>query len=509
MAAHSFRRDSNLRYTWLRWLPWKASTTSFFKDTKADLFRKLREEAFLENFAGTFELPRSLVYVPPEFYGSDDVPFALTPATARTYLSKRYAVSDKDILLALGVAEMTVDIFLTDLEKMMTADPQKFRNQPQKWHSKLASILFLKATGASTQTKLLSLALIPLRGGEWVQGCRETTKDIYLPESSLGDRIPSGLNLKIVEENAASDSLRRSLFRWLGAEPLDSLAICHEISTVHNQATFQSQFLSKSDILSHLLFLYHAGWSNPGLRRDLWVVAEDGRKVRGKDIYVDSDLSLSATYFFRNRGRQFPFLHHAFLNAVSTHREMWNQWLVEQVGITSYPKFVRHTQSTQAFEMHPDFEYILRNHGSQCVLQLLKDYWTLYLKYIEVNPSSPLNVEPNASRCRLVARLESTAVRCIDGSHRKLHETFLPLEELTRYGTGHVPFVDVPKPQDERWPLVLHCFNVGCKNHLEFYIRCLESVKRNSTSESPSRGEIAVFLEQIQARVSDNQELVV
>jgi len=41
----------------------------------------------------------------------------LTPATARTYLSKRYAVSDKDILLALGVVEMTVDIFLTDLER--------------------------------------------------------------------------------------------------------------------------------------------------------------------------------------------------------------------------------------------------------------------------------------------------------------------------------------------------------------------------------------------------------
>lgn len=89
-------------------------------------------------------------------------------------------------------------------------------------------------------------------------------------------------------------------------------------------------------------------------------------------------------------------------------------------------------------------------------------------------------------------------------------QDFLPLEELTRFGNGYVPFVDVANPEDERWPGVLRYFQVGCRNNLEFYIHCLESVKRVSTESNtlPADGLISGLLEQIQARVTDGRRLV-
>lgn len=425
VAAHKFNLDTNLRYKWIRWLPWKYATLSFFETTRPSLLRRLRSENMLENFEGTFRAPHQLAYVPEEYYASDGNPFTLTTSTARTYLSKKYAHADKDIFKALGVTEMTLPVFLAHLQTLMQDETPRFRALPPQWHSELARMLRTRATSASVQPALIALPLLPLRSGEWVPGCRGTDQHIYLPESTLGaNRIPNGLeHLRVIDVSAAADVHRNSLFRWLGASELDSLAVCDEIVRTHTSESFNPQSVSNTDLLSHLVFLFNTGWTSPDIAHNLWVISEDGSRVLGRNVYADSDGPHSAQQFFVDERRRFPFLARSFLGAVLNNVVGWHNSLVQNLGIATHPRIARLTDTnTGAFEMHPDFEYILVRHGSKAVLELLKQYWHQYGNYLEFRSNAQPS-EPNSSRGKLVARLEQMQVRCFDGSHRRLCKT--------------------------------------------------------------------------------------
>ena len=281
------------------------------------------------------------------------------------------------------------------------------------------------------------------------------------------------------------------------------MRLSNAIEQWHSEEGYVST-LKFDDLISQLIFMYKARWRSQDGRSPLWVVSEDGKLRRGRDVYIDLDKPSSAsTLLERSR---FPFLHQRILKAIPDEFERsWHNWLVESLDISIYPKLVRRIggPDVDQFQFHNDFIHILETMHSKVILQLLRDNWNRYAKFIENDDSIPAEMEPNPSRTKVRQFLQRMEVKCTDGLSRQLCTTFLPLQELEKIASGCIPFVDVPNPDHYSWRITLHCLGVGWKDDLTFYVTCLQGLKGQ---EDPSNGRICTLLEQIQARSGDDRE---
>lgn len=493
-TAKSFNTGP-LKYTWPRYLPGKAKVSGFFTPFKELLVKRLATENLLENCEGRFVSPRVLIYCPKQFCDPSGRPLTLTSDTSRQYLSPSYDSGDYEGLSTLGVQEMNSKHFLSDLRELIRTRPECFHTQALEWHSNVAKALIPLALDKQYFPSLAILKLIPLRDGRWVSV--EEGPDLF-----FGDRhgltIPEGVDLMVVDPAAAADSSRESLFSLLGVANVNISLLCRMIVKTHNSPRFDPFSISEAALLSQAIFLYNARWKNEDQVK-FWCVDETNGRLPAHKLYLDCEKPNSAKKLFANHRSRFRFVHPSYLSVVSQNPERWHDWLHDGLNIATHPR-LGVPSSKDKFEIAPDFAWIMLNRPSTDFLLLLRDQWGLYEDFIENDDAQSEYKEPNLSRARIRKKLASISVKCRDGRFCLLGKTFLPTDDLVTEANGCVPFLDVPDPQDRRWRLALRPLEVGLKNDLQFYLQALENLKR----KGPTLGLVSSFLEQIQARSSED-----
>lgn len=340
------------------------------------------------------------------------------------------------------------------------------------------------------------MKLIPLRDGQWVS---IEGKSIFFPGDRHGLTIPDGINLYAIEDEAAQDPFRRHLYRLLGAENFSVDLLCNSIIAGHNDPKFKPASAKNSALLSQALFLFRAGCKIDKNER-FWCVQECGvKRSPASKLYLKSDEPLSASNLSRTDKTRFHFLHKSYMDAVPDEKERWRTWLIDSLRAAEYPRLVV-SSGKDSFRLSEDFEWLLMHRPSAEFLVLLRDQWYSYALYLDHDPTTKENHQPNVSRKLLRDRLSFAGVKCRDGTIRRAKNTYLPTNELVAAARGCIDFIDVPDPEDKRWELVFHALQVGLKDDLDFYLQAIQTLK----VKSPTKDAVENFLEQIQARSNMN-----
>jgi hypothetical protein len=390
---------------------------------------------------------------------------------------------------------MTGSRFVKDLTRLVRDMATIFRAQSHEWHSNLAKCVLPLAVHEEHYPKIAALKMIPLRDGTWVSTSPE---NIFFPGDQHGLTVPSGIDLMIVDSDAAADFTRKQLFIGLSVKEFTTLGICKMIIHTHNDPKFSPQQIEKAALIEQAVFLYRARWRLEE-RYKFFCVTESNRRTATRQLYMQSDKPYSASGFFATNRSRVQFLNSSYVDAVSENQESWLDWLQDGLNIATYPRLTI-PSGEHGFVISPDFDWILSNRPSADYLSLLKNQWHLYENFVEEDEQVSAFREPNVSRSRIRRRLLLARVKCRDGNTRTLEKAYLPTSDLVTASKGCIPFLDVPDPQDRRWAIALRQLGVGLKNDLQFYLLALENIK----SQNPTLDQVIDFLEQIQARSSES-----
>lgn len=502
-AAHIFNRGG-MKYTWIRYLPLNGEVSGFFEPFKKMLLDQISNEPLLENWDGNMARPSTLIFVSKEkFADSTGRPMTLAyenPNKASAYLSPGYSDADLNYFKVIGVKEMSNEDFLKDLASFMDGHFLEFREKPMEWLTRLAEVLIPLALNPNLLPAIKALKLVYLRDDRWISVSGHENS-ILFPGEPDGCDIPSGIDILVVHQLAALNPLINQLYSSIGVHHFSVLRLFSLILQIHSDPNFDPWSISREALISQAVFLYSAGWRVNG-NVQIWFVSEKNDRVLASRLYMDSTEEYSASSFFVGHRSRFPFLHSEYLTAVSGDPEAWHRWLVEQLNVAIYPRIHRYI-SESSFDLSDEFRFISTNHPTG-FLVLLKNRWDKYSSYIEKDENLAADTEPNLSKTLIRQKLAAVILKCQDGQIYRLDQTFLPLEELTSVAQGCVPFLDVPDPQDVRWLAPLRSLGVGIKNDLNLYLRALQSLQGTNAPQA----KVSVFLEQIQARSSEDEALV-
>lgn len=501
VAAKNFHLGP-LQYRWPRYLPIQSSVNPFFDEIKIEILRALQHEAVLENRSGQLSLPTSLIYVPEEFCDANEVPLTASVDNEHKYLSAKYHRSDWDYLSEIGVEEMDEKEFLIELSEYIANFSHAFQHeQSAEWHAKVAQILMKMAVQQQYSFQISQLRLIPLEDGHtWVSAAGKT---LFLPPETENCTSPGGIDILLVNTKAVSDPIRRTLYKLLGVRDFSAQHICDLIVGTHSELTFDPSSVSLTDLISQAVFLYKSDWRNNN-RLELWFAAEDGRRFQGSKLYLDSVQSLSATTFFSGHRIKFPFLHRQYATRVTEGGEQWVTWLKENLSVAVLPRLaLSDAACPENFQMAPDAEHIIKHNPTSQFLLLLRDHWRDYSPWLEEQGGEAPNSRRELSRKTLVSKLKCTEVQCHGGARLPLSHTCLPLQNMMDEADGRISFLDVTEPGDPRWEK-FKLLGVTVNRNVSFYLRCLESLEG---THDPLEKAIE-FMEQIQARYTDDEELV-
>jgi len=420
------------------------------------------------------------------FSDKEGRPLILTDVTKMRYLSHKYPSSDRHLHSSLGVRDFTTEDFLNDLRHYLKKTPADFRNMPYSWHSRLAEAL-LSAIARSLHWKptIADLEIVPLRDGRWVS---MKSGNLLFPSRSSNLVVPKGIDIFEIHPCAETDYFQRQLFMSLGAKEFQADQICDIIIRTHQKSDFPPNGISTSDLMSHAIFLYNAGWKNTE-RHDIWFATEAGLHCHGSYVYMDSDVAFSAKSMFAKHRSEFHFLHQKYYATFSSitlpsdsQSEMhaYQEWLLEQGNIAQVPRLA--TPSNGApFGLSKDFKYLIDLDLTVDILLLLKHHWKHYSKWIVNREKNRKSTIWEISQQTLRSKISSMDVKCHGEITSPLNKTVLPLTEMHVEAFTSAPFLDVPEPNDDRWEY-LSDFGVIVQLDAMFFVDCLRRLKEGKTS---------------------------
>lgn len=350
LESFAWFNSGSFRYTWLRYLPPKPVSFDFFSPLKTRLLERLSREPVLESWDEKLRPGSSLTYVPDKYMDHEGVPLTLTPSKHSVYVSQSYSHDDAEQLKLLGVTEMDDTLFLDHLEAIIKYQHDFFKSKPPEWHSRLAMVLVniweaplqaetrrmvyrlrrqdqlrrqeresggrrrffgraisdilrpkdpeveeAKDTQVS-QERIKKFPIIPLRDGQWVCAANN---NIFFPGESEQWELPGGVDLLVVDLNAAKDVPRSNLFRVIGVQDFKVTAITQLIMANHSDQSFDPAKIPQADLISQILFLYTTGWRNKD-GKPFWFATESDGRALGATLYVDDKIPHSASKFFAN-----------------------------------------------------------------------------------------------------------------------------------------------------------------------------------------------------------------
>lgn len=549
-SVHHFN-TGDLKYVWPWYLPDPCMTTSSFFDASIRLIREnLQELCALESCAGTMEKARLLVYVPANtFADSSGDPFTLSPHTATRYLTPKYPSWTIPSIIGMGVLQLSPRRFLEDLECLVRQEPQFFRTKTLLWHAQLADCLYRLTTDEELLSLMQKIPFIPLQDNTWVPARGNTI--VFSKGSSLLD-VPSGIDVHIVHKSAESNTSRHRLMASLGVKTWEMSDICRAITAKHGAPTFDPTALTTSQLVSHAIFLHKASW-RPHQGLNIWFATSQEQRCLGKDLYIAGICAAdSATSrVFTSLRKHFPIIHAAYLTTLASDMR-WYSWLVEVARVSMIPRLITpviepklpgvqaaHTtqdyqgthdsgticllsltfvfEYTTDFDTIPDvhdglgpnfalseeFEHMFRTCESSDVLQIMRDNWQYYSRWIDGAHMEWQTPGFIASSDYLKDQLGSCVVRTTMGP-LPLRTTILPaIDPWLEQGLA-IPALDISDPHHAGWSF-LTSFGVLLVADINYYVRCLVAA---SEQEDVNLSQIAYIYERVQSFYRGNEAMI-
>ncbi|KAH8691711.1 hypothetical protein GQ44DRAFT_636227 [Phaeosphaeriaceae sp. PMI808] len=375
-----------------------------------------------------------LPYVPLGPYQADL--FGNLQAESIKLLSKMPILESEEEELAppsdLGVATYSKKMFLDDLSAFISTSECEFQRMSPAWHSQVAKILAeLILERTDNNLKIISgLKLIHLCNDRWIAPNQGT---IVLPAKPTTLSLPKGLDVFEVHGDVEQYKSRVQLLRLLGVEQYDRRKICDIIVQTHSNSTDGLEHVLRKDLISHIAFLRRADWMpEAGTKSNLWFETEDESRHRGSSVYMDTDEPHSATDIFK--GNQYD--------------TDWCSWLAKNLDLTLLPRMALVSKApADNFTLAPDFQVLIDTYPPLTVLLLLRERWEDYKKWVVETTDSHRNEVRGsaASRQRMKATLSSLKVPCQGGTEAMLRQTFLPRRAvLLRMGVTVSQRQDLP-----------------------------------------------------------------
>lgn len=410
--------------------------------------------------------------------------------TEDPYLSPHYTWQTRGILVNYGLRVQRADE-LIDLLAMDIRSPSSrmYGDSSEAWHSAVAALFSSWLDKNLTETsRLRSIALLPLRGGGWVNARH---LPVYFP-STRGIDIPEQLNLVVLDPVAVANAERRGLFERLGASEA-------EISTVRQSTlrTFnESSSITMNNIKAYLHYLYLT--HQPGSTRTeysrVWTVSESEKIYRAlqTDVYLSSATGPYASKFLLSASPSTPglpaeFTHPMYMTQVPKTPTMdhptWERWLYDCIGIREHLRLI----SRDGKSLSDAFMYVLK-HRPSFFMGLFEHLWAYEGDRLKDDPELRQQIRDISAKdlCKVDYEL------C-------LKETWLPLPNLvdavTRYmeDSASFPFLKVDEAETDqlspRWQFLRNHFSVGYKESLSFLLTILQRIKRAFPEPSISQIE--------------------
>jgi hypothetical protein len=479
-ACHMGNTDNALHYNWVRYVPVDQATTQFFDDLRQDILTKLRQSQILDSQSGRKRKPEKLIMVPTTWRDPSGRPFMSNRSNEDGFLAGRYD-KDKDwrYLSAIGVKLMDENVFHDQMAKVLNRNPASFLGKKSKeWHSS-----FARALMATNKSRCSShLPIIPLRSGKWVESYARGP--FFFADSMVASTIPEGIEIDIVDSQAAVDVDRRKLFVQLGIRDLETSHIRHAIRTKHGDNKFKPDSLQPDVLVSHAEFLFTTGSGAVDDSFIIWMAADQGSCRQSNTMYLPSDIPGAASNILPKGARKkYGFLHSAYLKVGGSNKKRWFDYLQKYHKVSVYPRLFNDS-TTKAYgcppqeHIHDDFKLIIQGSLDQKCLVLLRDGWTFYNEWLWA-PSSPSAYVDKAC-ADLINYLKELQVRCTGSvQSEQIQNTYAPLDKLTKeYGTI-APFLDIPAPSNPEWVPLLNILAVGTEDDTDFYLKCLSGARIN------------------------------
>ncbi|XXH05369.1 hypothetical protein Hte_011795 [Hypoxylon texense] len=342
--ANAFRsaieqlNTGHLRYTWPRYMP-ASNFIHFFQNVNGEVKGMLLRGEFLESIKGDLVSALSVRYVPQSMRGRNNVPLALSDKTESKYLSLRYADSDWDSLERIGVRALSEKEFLDDLERL---DDKRIDRESKEWHAQVAKVLTRMYQDSDLyKERIKGLPLIPLSNGTWVSA---SVDNIFFPESQEVP-IPDNLNVSFLHPEAIKNDDLRFLFQKLDIKPLSVSKIQDQILGLHSTAEPMELPAADDVLVAHAAYLFQTGWKSGGTPVPFWVISEEGKRQRSKQVYLSPTKRDSYGKYFDQSRQKSTFLHKKYYQAVGPEvRDRWISWLHDELEVQNSPEFVRKLQ---------------------------------------------------------------------------------------------------------------------------------------------------------------------
>ncbi|RSM05119.1 hypothetical protein CDV31_009753 [Fusarium ambrosium] len=189
------------------------------------------------------------------------------------------------------------------------------------------------------------------------------------------------------------------------------------------------------------------------------------------------------------------------LQIIPLHRETWDHWLTDWLGIRRFPPLV--DGSPNMFSLSTDMVLIRDNWASLDFLGLLRENMEEYSKWLENDWGK--SKEWVESSSKLKACLAETKVQCRGKpASARLDETILLPREHGKWAEleNHFPVLDVPDPGSSSWSFLRH-FGVRNWTNPELYLEILKTARDDKRS-----GDYTWVYEAIQDILSQNTRVI-
>lgn len=210
---------------------------------------------------------------------------------------------------------------------------------------------------------LRKIPLIPLADGTWEFPPSKNNLIYFL--TGLGKKVPPGLSLPLIDEDACVCPKVRELFQLFGVKECDISDVIERIFDYYTELS------SAEDVhlIAQLIYLYKVRESIEGGNMDsIYFVCSTSTKFRrGISLYADYSVDKDFEELFTGH-RKAHFLEGRYFEGLSpSDRSELAEWLGKMAGVALVPRFT----ATSSYALHRDFEWLLDNEGDQ-VLGILR-----------------------------------------------------------------------------------------------------------------------------------------
>lgn len=457
-AVRAYNATGLLKYTWIKFVKSQGPATgTIFGSFFTKLLERLRNEPVLESRARSYQLQS----VPAVFTdgANPPKPLIMKAPGPKVYTSPLYA---EGLLRELGVNNLNGYEFCALLERYARTYPTKFSSKSSAWHARVAAAILQVGVH-----KVRDIALLPLGSGQWI---RSNDGPFYFPEIQGALRVPSGIEIDLLDEQACMNSTRRRLFSELGARPLDAASVFDLILRQHRSKDGSASRWTLEQLLGHAWFLFDAP-SRP-TQYDLSSFLMKGARFPGhspgKLLYMDRPgAHIKASEVFGKDCGVVDFVHPRYFESVPTQRlPDWYNWLEKDVKVNVLPRMWDTPHDTVTRE----FAWLVDQRPSSVWLALLQENFDHYVPLLKLRS--------------VTAYLGTVLVDCVGGSRRPLHQVYLRSAVKGEPGAeGYVPVLEADSDDDARWT-ALSVTGLKTSLDLQFYLTVLKSIRSTAISGS-------------------------